>query len=124
MRWVLSVLAVLTGLLAMHGPATAGLPDVRSAGGHAMPVSAMAPGDPDGSGGGECAHAPHGADGHPHHADPTCAAAGTSGAPILPALSPTAAAPTAPASAVRRVPAGEFGVRAPPSLSELQLLRI
>jgi len=126
-RLVLLVLSVLTGLVAMHGPTTVGLPGWSHdlpATGHAMPLSAMASDGPHGSGGGECAHAPHETGDHPGHADPACAAGGTSGPPTLPALVPTPAAPRADASATQRAPADSLGSRAPPSLSELQLLRI
>ncbi|GAA2392727.1 DUF6153 family protein [Streptomyces glaucosporus] len=120
-RLMLLVLAVLTGLVAMHGPATVGLPGgshTRPADVHAMPASAMAPDDA------ECVHSPHGTEGHPHHADSVCAAAGVSGPPVLPALSASAVTTAAGALAVPRVPADSLGGRAPPSLSELQLLRI
>ncbi|WP_328727521.1 DUF6153 family protein [Streptomyces sp. NBC_00259] len=71
---------------------------------------------------GGCAHAAGGA-GHLDHADATCAAAGTGSAYTPPALvSAVLDAPPASstAAAARDSPDG----RAPPDLSELQLLRI
>ncbi|MER6217655.1 DUF6153 family protein [Streptomyces sp. NPDC001674] len=67
---------------------------------------------------------PHGG-GHAEHADAACAASGISGAPVLPALSPAPGGVPAEAAAALAAPpgAGAHG-RAPPSLSELQLLRI
>ena len=127
---LLLVLAVLTGLVAMHGLGPAPL---------AVAAHAPAHGAPGGSGhdtprvdpGADpcaCVHAGDprdGPGGHAEHADATCAAPGTSGPPALPE---PAIAPGALASA----PAGPYGVltgatacgRAPPSLSELQLLRV
>ncbi|MCX5381503.1 DUF6153 family protein [Streptomyces sp. NBC_00091] len=122
---LLLVLAVLTGLVAMHGlgPGAAPPPAAHAAAhaeaaGHASAdaCGCTHAGDPahEGSGGG-----------HAQHADPTCAASGTSGAPVLPA--PAAAPGGVPAAAE-----GSYGIapgatacgRAPPSLSELQLLRV
>jgi hypothetical protein len=130
---MLLVLAVLAGVVAMHGLGPAGPSDaVRAlpATGHAMPGSTAAPGAPEsfgafaGSGDGACAHPGHGTGGHLDHADTTCAAGGTSGAPPLPTLLPAATVPAADAPAVRRAPADSPGSRSPPSLSELQLLLI
>lgn len=132
---VLLVLAVLVGLVGMHG-----------LGPGAVPVSAAAPGCAAAHGTALASHGTHGADdhamqhggaaradepagdgsgGHAQHADATCAAAGTAGAPVLPS-------PAASPSGVAAVPvlgtgidmSGAVGGRAPPSLSELQLLRI
>lgn len=130
-RWTLLVLAVLTGVLAMHVLTPAGMPSsgqhsamatVETAGHHAM--SRHAPvhlhGDP-------CAHLTGvDQDGMAmQHAGGTCAAAGTSTAYVPPAL-PEAllvpGGPAAPASAGAAVRAAEG--RAPPELAELQLLRI
>ncbi|QES53446.1 hypothetical protein DEJ51_03620 [Streptomyces venezuelae] len=133
--YLLLVLAVLVGLVAMHGLGPGGI----------VAASAAAPGctGTHGTAGahgepavGEHAtrHAPavradepadDGSGGHSQHADATCAAAGTAGAPVLPA-------PAAAPSGVAAVPVlgpgtgtnGAAGGRAPPSLSELQLLRI
>lgn len=125
-RLVLLVLAVLTGLAAMHGPATAGLPDeppIQPAG-HSMSTFASSADESHGSDSGACADCRHGADGHVDHADPACAAGGTSGAPVLPALAPSTGAAAVDASAAAQRPADSLDSRAPPSLSELQLLRI
>ncbi|MGW3829531.1 DUF6153 family protein, partial [Streptomyces sp. NPDC005071] len=58
------------------------------------------------------------------HAGGTCAAGGTSAAYVPPALMPSLTVPE-PAATVGSVPAVEaLADRAPPDLSELQLLRI
>ncbi|MDG9702847.1 DUF6153 family protein [Streptomyces sp. DH37] len=129
-RLMLLVLAVLAGLVAMHGLGPAGPSDTARAlpaTGHAMPGPTAAPGVPGafaGSGDGACAHSGHGTGGHLDHADTTCAAGGTSGAPPLPTLLPAATAPATAQAALRRAPADPPGSRSPPSLSELQLLLI
>lgn len=117
--------ALLTGIVAMHG---LGPGPLTPASGHTTPAAAPAAhrAAEDHVPAGPCACPDEGgADGHGLHADPTCAAPGTAGAPVLPAPAPApgglpamaaAAHVTAPGSAVRG--------RAPPSLSELQLLRI
>ncbi|MFE1175221.1 DUF6153 family protein [Streptomyces sp. NPDC058773] len=117
-RWrVLCVLGLLVGLLGMHGlgPAGAVSPSVH---GHRMTVVADAhahcPGD------GDC-----GGSGHLHHADPSCASAALHGPPVLPALAPSLGCPVPPADATGAgEPDKRDGGRAPPSLAELQLLRI
>lgn len=124
--YVLLVLAVLVGVVAMHGLGPAVPPAVN----HAAPdsrhaVTATAPShacdclhvDHDGNGNGD-------AGGHVEHADATCAAGGTSGAPALPALSPDRVVTSPTADVLATAPAATLGERAPPSLSELQLLRI
>ncbi|MFJ7154029.1 DUF6153 family protein [Streptomyces sp. NPDC101118] len=78
-------------------------------------------------GGEACARAGHGHGGsHMAHADATCAAAGTSHGPALPALVPVRLAPTGagPGGGPLGGACADRGGRAPPSLSELQLLRI
>lgn len=130
--YLLLVLAVLTGLVAMHGlgPAPASIAAHGTASSHhTSAVSherAAASGalckdgclhadDPAGSTGG----------GHAEHADATCAATGTAGAPVLPA--PEVLPGHAQAQAVLAhgvIPGATACGRAPPSLSELQLLRI
>ncbi|WP_307710160.1 DUF6153 family protein [Streptomyces sp. V1I6] len=116
---VLLVLAVLTGVLGMHALPPSGAPAAHADAGHTM-VMAHAPehhvSEP-------CSHTAGGSD-HLDHADGTCAAAGV-GSPY---------APPALAAALMDVPAGDglMGTapvsaasgRAPPDLSELQLLRI
>ncbi|UQX03999.1 DUF6153 family protein [Streptomyces sp. RerS4] len=148
-RRLLLVLAVLTGLLAMHGLGPGGIPAQASMTAHAETVTGAAtaststhrtdrpstdhaPTDHsstapcacphDGPGGG---HGGGPGGGHAEHADPTCAASGISGPPVLsvPAVVPgTVDASAAPARGL--VPTGATHGRAPPSLSELQLLRV
>ncbi|OIK06747.1 DUF6153 family protein [Streptomyces monashensis] len=117
-RRALLVLLVLVGLLGMHalGPGGSAGHVARAWSAHAVALTS-----PD-----ACA----GDDGHcgggmPHHADPTCASGAVTGGPQLPALVPDPVA--APAADVRprpRAVAEPAGARAPPSLAELQLLRI
>ncbi|MFF8844033.1 DUF6153 family protein [Streptomyces sp. NPDC015127] len=140
----LFVLAVLTGVVAMHGlgPAIAAAhPGTQAASPHAASPAAHPepscaahahaedprPADPDRAAS-SLAHHEHGASGasggHVEHADGTCAASGIAAAPTLPALDRTVAA-AAPAAA----PPAADGPRhpresRPPSLSTLQLLRI
>ncbi|CAM5296994.1 hypothetical protein STENM327S_08845 [Streptomyces tendae] len=114
------VLAVLAGVLGMHGLAPGGTSAVRAGAGHEM-VMAAADGVPHADGG--CTHTDGGA-GHLDHADGTCAAAGVGSAYTPPALTgallsvPAAVAPGAVS------PRSPHDGRAPPDLSELQLLRI
>ncbi|MEV4680507.1 DUF6153 family protein [Streptomyces kurssanovii] len=123
--YVMLVLAVLLGVVAMHGlaPGTA----VAATGTVSTTAAPTAPAEVhDDPAGCDCVHGDdhNGGSGHLSHADETCAASGTSAAPALPALVPsvvcTAPAADHPAAAFDAAP----GVRAPPSLSELQLLRI
>lgn len=75
----------------------------------------------------DCVHVDHsdtGTGGHAEHADATCAAGGTSTAPALPALALTGMVTCSDADTASLVPAAMATGRAPPSLSELQLLRI
>ncbi|GAA0315090.1 DUF6153 family protein [Streptomyces polychromogenes] len=177
--FLLLVLAVLTGLVAMHGLGPGGLP--RPTGTETAPTGALhtrpeavragsgpmeatepapvhtAPGheptahtgprtvrsDADAHTGpaahtraasgrdADAEHADAGAEhggrggGHAVHADPTCAASGTSGAPVLPPLAPAPGGVAAACAAAHTAPPGATASgRAPPSLSELQLLRI
>ncbi|AWN28555.1 MULTISPECIES: DUF6153 family protein [Streptomyces] len=116
-RWrVLCVLGLLAGLLGMHGlgPVAAA---PSSAHDHRMSVVAKAHAHcPDGDCGGS---------GHVHHADPTCASAALHGPPAPPALTPSLGSPVQPSEAAGAgEPVNRDGGRAPPSLAELQLLRI
>ncbi|RBM23021.1 hypothetical protein DEH69_03470 [Streptomyces sp. PT12] len=119
--WALLTLAVLLGLVAMHGlaPGTAA-PFTGSAAGHGATASAPAMGvQADGE------HAHPGPGGHAEHADAQCAAGGVGGAPALGA--PQHAAPSSPVvcpTPTRVLVDPRGGGRAPPSLSALQLLRI
>jgi hypothetical protein len=117
---LLGVLAVLGGLVAMHGLGTASLeaPHARTdAAGHMTQ-----PDEPT-----LCGHHfdAHGG-GNAEHADATCASGGVGGGSGLNA--PVMAGYSAPVSDEAVLPhpayAAESGGRAPPSLSELQLLRI
>ncbi|SOD88622.1 hypothetical protein SAMN06272765_5814 [Streptomyces sp. Ag109_G2-15] len=115
----LFVLAVLAGLLGMHalgpGGGTGHGEHARAA--HTM-VTVIAHDDcPEGAG--HCG-------GHRmHHADPTCASGAVNGGPHLPALVPDPLAAPAPATDARACAVtAPDGARAPPSLAELQLLRI
>ncbi|WP_173985737.1 DUF6153 family protein [Streptomyces sp. P3] len=118
-RWyALLVFGLLAGLLAMHALAPGGAVREHAAPQHTRAVVVSAH---------EHCTADHGGcdGGHLHHADPTCAAASVSGAPTLAPLVPDPVAvpvrTDAPRSCATRGP-GE--ARAPPSLAELQLLRI
>ncbi|MBT2469025.1 hypothetical protein J7E97_14395 [Streptomyces sp. ISL-66] len=127
---LLLVLAVLTGLVAMHGLGPVAIP----AAAHHAAAGEHAPGehcDPaaspaDHSGrvhAGEPAH--DGCGGHAQHADATCAATGTSGAPVLPVPAVMPGTVTSAAAVAHGTePDATACGRAPPSLSELQLLRI
>jgi hypothetical protein len=119
----LLVCALLLGLLGMHGLGP--VPDVTAASGHDRMVS-VAHADVMVSMPGGCDHGEGGCSGHTDHADPTCASASVAGGPLVaPVLLPDVAACAdgvdVPASSVGSDPDGG---RAPPSLSELQLLRI
>ncbi|MEU2021341.1 DUF6153 family protein [Streptomyces sp. NPDC016469] len=121
--FALLVLAVLVGLLAMHGLAPTAMPVGHTAmpgqaGSHVSAAAVHEAGD-------ACQHLTGGgAGGRMHHADATCAAAGTSTSPAPPALAPRAGAPAGtvalPGWPLTPAAAG----RAPPDLTQLQLLRI
>ncbi|MEV7889333.1 DUF6153 family protein [Streptomyces sp. NPDC088357] len=120
-RWrALLVLALLAGLMGMHALAPgAAVADEHP---HTPPpmatVSVSAPH-------GDCPGEGHCGSGHVTHADTTCSAASVSGGPSLPALVPDPVAIVVRDESPR-VYAGSDpeGARAPPSLAELQLLRI
>ncbi|MFH9470830.1 DUF6153 family protein [Streptomyces clavifer] len=120
--FVLLVLAVLAGVLAMHGlgPGPAPAKASAAAGDHVM-VTVHEEAAQQAAGG--CSHIDGGA-GHAAHADGTCAAAGIGASyapPVLAAALDATPAPMAlPGSAAGTPESG----RAPPDLSELQLLRI
>ncbi|MFI5853904.1 DUF6153 family protein [Streptomyces parvulus] len=122
-RWrrAVCVLGLLAGLLGMHGLAPGGgLPEHSAR--HSLPSPAPLAG---------AAHAGCGEDGgscgggHLRHADSVCASGAVGQGPVLPGLVPDPV-PTAPCAGA--VPAfaadAPDGARAPPSLAELQLLRI
>ncbi|MFF8791096.1 DUF6153 family protein [Streptomyces sp. NPDC015125] len=119
----LFVLALLAGLLGMHalGPVITSAPPPHE---HRMAVAASAhahcgcKGGCDGEG--DC-----GSGGHVHHADTTCASGALDGPPMPPALVPSPVRPAEPEDAAGTGESkGQNGGRAPPSLAELQLLRI
>ncbi|WP_416984572.1 DUF6153 family protein [Streptomyces sp. T028] len=118
-RRAVCVLGLLVGLLGMHGLAPGG---AQSAHAEARPMAVVASAEAhDGCAGDEG----HCGGGHARHADSTCASAAVSGGPVLPGL----AADPAPVAVSDEIPcpyaaAAPDGARAPPSLAELQLLRI
>ncbi|MET9757678.1 DUF6153 family protein [Streptomyces sp. NPDC006372] len=120
-RRVLCVLALLAGLLAMHGLAPGGAaPQPQH-----MPQARMAqPSDRSEAQDG-CGQGGHCGGGHVQHADTTCASGAVGGGPVLPALVADPVAVGVPEDVVQDHTAVEQdGARAPPSLAELQLLRI
>ncbi|WP_328658759.1 DUF6153 family protein [Streptomyces sp. NBC_00334] len=118
--FVLLVMAVLAGVLGMHGLVSGAAPPAGAGSGHAR-VTASADGVPHADAG--CFHTDGGSS-HLDHADGTCAAAGVGTAYTPPALTGTVLdAPAAPAPAVTSSGTAQDG-RSPPDLSELQLLRI
>ncbi|MER8069157.1 DUF6153 family protein [Streptomyces sp. NPDC094034] len=133
------VTAVLTGLLAMHGLSPVPPPQAHtaSAPSSSASTSALGPGSSSvpapsahvmaaGTVDGDCVHQGGGGGGHLDHADATCAAAGAGAGPALPTplASALSAGPLDVPAALRQAPGTATGDRAPPSLSELQLLRI
>lgn len=140
-RWRLAVcvLGLLAGLFGMHGLAPAGgLPQQHSAGHPHASAAPAVPKAPAAAGGvrtgavhTDAAHAgcPQGdgscGGGHLRHADAMCASGAVSDGPVLPAPVPDPV-PVVGCDGTVRVPALDApdGARAPPSLAELQLLRI
>lgn len=119
---LLLVLAVLAGVLAMHGLGSGPVPrsaHSSAAEGHGAAMAGAAGHEA----GADCSHTDGGA-GHVDHADAACAATGIS-TPYEPPV-PAVALRGAPVAAV--LPAAAAGSaeseRAPPDLAELQLLRI
>ncbi|WP_086021496.1 DUF6153 family protein [Streptomyces zinciresistens] len=123
-RPLLLILALLTGLLAMHGLAPAVVP----MGGAGMSAhSATVPADiaPVHQNGDGCQHANNaGAGGNMEHADPTCAAPRTGVTYTPPALALASAPHSVSEVPSRASAAGSAEGRAPPDLAQLQLLRI
>lgn len=123
-RWrALLVLGLLVGLLGMHALGPGGASATPAHHGHPqqMGVSAMPVGTEfachgDGAG--------HGG-GHAQHADPTCASGAVGTGHVLPAPLPDPVGQaTVPEPHGSYVTTSSDGGRAPPSLAELQLLRI
>lgn len=117
--FVLLVLAVLAGVMGMHG-LPPGTVVTHSGSGHERAMAAV-DGVPHADGG--CAHT-DGGSGHLDHADGTCAAASTASGYTPPAL--VGAVLDAPAASVpvTAVLDSAHDGRAPPDLFQLQLLRI
>ncbi len=112
---MLLVLAVLTGVLGMHALPPGGAPMA-----HAEVMAHQPSGD---SPTVHCTHDGGGSD-HLEHADGTCAAAGI-GSPYAPPAPATGALdPVNPATVATSAFTPAERDRAPPDLSELQLLRI
>ncbi|MFD5269500.1 DUF6153 family protein [Streptomyces sp. NPDC058335] len=114
--FALLVLTVLAGILGMHALAPSGAPTPE----HAMTM-AHAPAAEQASA--ACSHT-DGGSGHLAHADGTCAAAGIGSAYAPPALAGALPDALATAGVPITEPASAVQGRAPPDLSELQLLRI
>ena len=117
------MLGLLAGLFAMHALAPGGATHEHAGPGHIVTaaVTAHCPGDGagDADGHGGCGG------GHAQHADATCASGAVSGGPTLPALVPDPVAEPVRADAVcAYAGSAPDSARAPPSLAELQLLRI
>ncbi|WP_234426132.1 DUF6153 family protein [Streptomyces kebangsaanensis] len=116
----LLVLGLLVGLVGMHGLAPGGATTVTghhfSTAAHAdmavMSAQSVCHDDGDGTG-------------RAHHADAACSSGAVGAGPALPVLLPDPAGQTAsPVGGHRSMEAEPEGGRAPPSLAELQLLRI
>ncbi|MFB7297861.1 DUF6153 family protein [Streptomyces rubiginosohelvolus] len=118
--FVLLVMAVLAGLLGMHALSPGGAPTGRSDAAHEMAMAQEADA-PHLSGG--CSHTDGGAD-HLDHADGTCAAAGIGFAYAPPTLTSALMDTLAACDPAVSMVGPAEGCRAPPDLSELQLLRI
>ncbi|MEU9154942.1 DUF6153 family protein [Streptomyces sp. NPDC048417] len=118
-RWLaLLVLGLLAGLLGMHALAPGGALHAHE---HLEPqhMTAVVSAPHDCSGDGDCGG------GHLQHADSTCASGTVNGGPALPALVPDpVAVPVRADTVCSYAGAAPDGARAPPSLAELQLLRI
>ena len=123
---VLLVLAVLTGLVAMHGLGPVPMAQHERAGSAVSSHTATKTGHSHHTADTACHHLAfgHPGGGHLDHADATCAASGTSAGPALtaPVQHPISGADYTAVEAVRN--ATSSAERAPPSLSQLQLLRI
>ncbi|MDW4908984.1 DUF6153 family protein [Streptomyces sp. ADMS] len=117
------VLGLLAGVLAMHGLALGGGTTDDAHHGHPSPASqtmTMNAGSDESVCQGSGSHGGHG-----QHADATCASGALPAGHTFPALTPDPAGASVLASrADRSLPRFPEGARAPPSLAELQLLRI
>lgn len=121
--FVLLVLAVLAGVLAMHGLGSKPMPAAASHPGQGRHAVAVPHEEATHQADGNCSHSAGGSE-HLDHADATCAAAGVGSPYAPPPLIAAMDAPLPAAVLLGVVPASAEGGRAPPDLSELQLLRI
>ncbi len=114
---------MLLGLLGMHGLGP--VPLAEPAPGHSVVATAVAMGEK-ASTPGACDHGSGDCGGHMAHADATCASASVGGTPaVVPVLQPDVGARAeVPDGRTSGAGGGPDGGRAPPSLAELQLLRI
>lgn len=121
------VLALVAGVLGMHALSPSGMP---ATGRHDMVMAVESPGHHPTlahAAGRDCRHLSDAGDGGTvmDHAGGTCAAGGTSTSYVPPAPTPAPTAHVEPAATACGGPAaGTADGRAPPDLSELQLLRI
>ena len=118
------VLGLLAGVLAMHGLGpggmSVGMADASHHGNQAQRLDMRA-----GPSEESVCHCMGSHGGHSQHADATCASGAVPAGHMFPALTPDpAGAPVLTARADRTLPRSPEGARAPPSLAELQLLRI
>ncbi|MEU6375227.1 DUF6153 family protein [Streptomyces sp. NPDC046909] len=126
----LLVCALLLGLLGMHGlgpmPGAVTVTATATASSGHERMAVVAHTDVMASAPGECDHGGGGCTGHSDHADATCASASVTGTPVIvPVLLPdTVSCAESSQAATSLAGSGPDGGRAPPSLSELQLLRI
>lgn len=120
--WGLLVGALLLGLLGMHGLGP--VPGIDAKAGHHRMAADSRSSHPAVCVSGQCDHGDHGG-GQVHHASALCVSDSVAGPPELPALRPALmnGAESADPRPCDTAGAPENG-RAPPSLSELQLLRI
>ncbi|MFJ6072653.1 DUF6153 family protein [Streptomyces sp. NPDC093065] len=122
-RWwqAVCVLGLFAGLLGMHGLAPGGgLPEPSAGHPHAS-AAPMAAGEAHAG----CPRNDGSCGGHLRHADAVCASGAVGDGPVLPAPVPDPV-PVAVCDGIVRTHAVDApdGARAPPSLAELQLLRI
>lgn len=117
---MLLVLAVLTGVLGMHALPSGAVPAPE----HTMAMASTMAHSPAKEQASEACSHTEGGSGHLAHADGTCAAAGIGSAYAPPAPAAGLSDTLAAADAVSAVPVSTVWGRAPPDLSELQLLRI
>nr|WP_203593784.1 DUF6153 family protein [Streptomyces sp. SID9124] len=120
--YALLVLTVLAGILGMHALPSGPSPATRTGHGRGH-MMVMADAEPGSAPAGQCAHTAGGTD-HLHHADRTCAAAGVGSPYSPPALSAAFSGSPVATPWCAGVPESALAARAPPDLSELQLLRI